>query len=412
MCSDARVNSGENIALDLICLLAHGAGLGGECSGPVLVLELLGVDENVEEPTNDRRPRANGTNACVRDARGEPMLRHGLDNIHGSEGCPHGAEGHLDRVHGGSLDGSSPRGLLLLRCLGQAESLHDFLECHSVLVDEAEQLVMARLALLCPLRELLPAVVPSSLVGTEVRHHCSERCGEGAKEGRHGSAAWRRGLGGSLPDKVLHWHGDEARGRAAGVAEHVLDDLLLRLERRKVVEAEGAHCNLDELPVTDAERPLLTREIMFAGVEHGLEGNNADDLRASHSHATRLSRLRHCIESLVHGSDRDVGQVERHLADAVLCNVPADSLHALQLARLPPRLALLVHHHLAVQLAALPHHSSALTHVERHCVGPPRRGRVQVHVVGHQEVPRAHRRGARLGVEGGGAEVGLPLLIL
>ncbi len=125
---------------------------------------------------------------------------------------------------------------------------------------------MARLALLRPVGELLPAVVPAALVGRQVGDHRRQGSAERPEVGRHRSPSGCRRLGGGLLDEFSYRHVDEA---STIVGDGVLDDLLVRVEGRQLVEAERLDGDLDELAVGHSERAVLLAEIVPSGIEHG-----------------------------------------------------------------------------------------------------------------------------------------------
>ena len=104
----------------------------------------------------------------------------------------------------------------------------------------------------------------------------------------------------------------------------------------------------------------------------------------------------------------DIGDVHRHLSDAVLVDEPSDSLRTLQRAGLHDRRTVGVAELLAGDWIALAHRAALLAHVERNGVGAACRRCVEVEVDGDEEVACSYYGAARashLLVEWASAEV-------
>ena len=160
--------------------------------------------------------------------------------------------------------------------------------------------------------------------------------------------------------------------------------------------------DLDQLARRDTpERALLLAQEVAAGVEHRRRAGSSP---TSSEPVTRMPRASaspaDLVEGDVHRRDRDVGQVHRDLGDAVLLDEPADALDALQRCRgSTPALPSSSRTISPVSGSPLALDAPLLAHVEGDRVGAARRGRVQVDVVGDQEVARADRGGAGARVE-------------
>ena len=111
----------------------------------------------------------------------------------------------------------------------QAEGIHDAVEGLGVLIDEVQGAADDILTTVCPLRELLPTLVPSTLVGGEVGHHRAQGSSERTHVGgdRATTRCWT--LAGSLVGKFAHREIDELR-RLVLILQKILDDLLSRVE--------------------------------------------------------------------------------------------------------------------------------------------------------------------------------------
>ena len=241
---------------------------------------------------------------------------------------------------------------------------------------------MIGLALLGPVGELFPAIVPASLVGREVRDHRRQRRTHRAHRGGDRTAARCGRFRSGLVDEFFECQIDE-RSAGTGTGRYillgrdgVLDDLFLRLEGVEVVEAERLDGDLDELLVGHAHRALLFLEEIPSRVEHGTERNQPDQFRAGHANAARLGRVPGCIIGLMHRSYADVGQVVRHLGDAVFLDEPADALDAFEFSGDPNVAALLVFDDRPGQWIAVAFLAALLTDVEGDGVRAARRGRV------------------------------------
>ena len=62
------------------------------------------------------------------------------------------------------------------------------------------------------------------------------------------------------------------------LAQPVLEDPLLRLEWGQLVEAQRADGDLEEFALGNAERALLLAQVVTAGVQQGLERDEAHEL--------------------------------------------------------------------------------------------------------------------------------------
>ena len=137
---------------------------------------------------------------------------------------------------------------------------------------------------------------------------------------------------------------------------------------------------------------MLLLQVVASGIEHGAEGDESDELGPGNPDAACSCSFPALIERDVHRGNRDVGEVHRNLCDAVLIDKPPDGLGGLQGSRLPDLVSLGVAHNVAGDrgLALDP---PFLAHVEGDRIGAPRRRRVQVDVVGDEEIARSNGGG-------------------
>ena len=198
----------------------------------------------------------------------------------------------------------------------------------------------------------------------------------------------------------------------AAIRDGVLDDFFVRLERVEVIETERLHGDLDEFLVADARRALLLFEEVSPGIQHCVERNQADKLRARYADAPRLCGFAASIERDVDGRHGDVGEVQRYLSDAVLFDVPTDTLNGLARSGNPYFVAARVLGDRSGQRIALSLLAPLFANVEGDGVGPTRGRGVKVYVVCNEKVASADRRSARPGVEGGWTEVRFPFRFL
>ena len=153
---------------------------------------------------------------------------------------------------------------------------------------------------------------------------------------------------------------------------------------------------------------MLLLEEIPAGIEHGVQRHQADQFRASHTHAAGLRFGTDFVERHVDRRDADVGEVHGNLGDAVFLDEPADALNAFQRAGDPDVVAGVVFGDRPGQWIAFALLAAFLAHVEGNGVGPTGGSRIEVDVVGYEKIPGAHRRGARFGIELRRPEVGFP----
>ena len=146
---------------------------------------------------------------------------------------------------------------------------------------------------------------------------------------------------------------------------------------------------------TPADLPCLRRKYRPASSigASGVRPTSSEPvtMRPSFSASSRTVSKTTCS-----GVVRVVEQVDRDLRLPVLLDVPADGAHGLQAARHLDGRAVGVADDLARRVALRP---PALADVEGDLVGQPPVERVQVDVVGEQELARADHGGARAGVE-------------
>ncbi len=146
-----------------------------------------------------------------------------------------------------------------------------------------------------------------------------------------------------------------------------------------------------------------------AGLEQHFLRNQADDLGAGDAQAAGCGGAGNFFVCHVQWRGVDVGDVHRHLGDAVFVDVPADGLAALQRAGNPDLFAVLVLEQFAGERAAFAGLAAFFAHVEGDGHRPTGGGGVEVVVHGHQEIAGADVRGAAAGhgvVVGIGAEIG------
>ena len=276
-----------------------------------------------------------------------------------------------------------------------------------------------RLSLVGPCREFRAAVVPAGLVAGQVGHHRTQGSTQRAHVGRNRSTSGGRTLTGGLFSKALDGHVDEALGcgRSAAhcsVLQKIFDDFLARIEGSQVVQAHRLDGELDDVLLGDARRTVLLLQIVAAGLyEHPL-GNESHYLGARDADATVLGTAAHLVEALVQWSDIDVGDVHRHLGNAILVNIPANGLGAFQRAGLHDDVAVGITLRRTRNGVALTDGAPLLTNVEGNGVGATGRRGVEVIVDSDEEVAGANHRTARachVFIEGTGTEVRLFLRV-
>ena len=191
--------------------------------------------------------------------------------------------------------------------------------------------------------------------------------------------------------------------------ELVFDNLFFGVERGNIVEPERADRRPDELFFGDARALGLFFEVVAAGHEEGLLGDETDELAARHPETELPGQLPGLVEDDVDGRDHVVREVDRDLGHPVILDVPADRLDFLELARHLDRVAAPVLDDVPVLVPLGP---TALPEAQGDLVGQLPVPGVEVDVVGDQELAGADDGGAGLGVENGPAEIGRPAAVL
>ena len=92
---------------------------------------------------------------------------------------------------------------------------------------------------------------------------------------------------------------DEA---GAVLAELVLDDLLLGIERDDIAQSQRPDRDVDELLFGDAGALPLLREVVAAGHEQGFLGDEADELAPRHPQAELAGQAAGLVEDDVHAA--------------------------------------------------------------------------------------------------------------
>ena len=114
----------------------------------------------------------------------------------------------------------------------------------------------------------------------------------------------------------------------------------------------------------------------------------------------------------MYGSNFDAGNVHGDLGDAIVLNVPANSLGAFQSTGNHNGIAFLVLHYLAAGFATFALRTTFFTNIEGHGIGTAGAGSVEVVVDGNEEVASSNLSGASLChmvVPLVGTKIGLPL---
>ncbi len=196
------------------------------------------------------------------------------------------------------------------------------------------------------------------------------------------------------------------------VLQQVFYHFFLGVERFEVVQAHGFHGNFDFLVLANAQRALLFGEVVVAGVDKHFFRYQTHYFAAAYANATGGSFGADLLESHVHGSNGDVGDVHRNLSYAVFLNKPADSLGAFESAGNHDGVAVGVFHGFSGNFAAFALWTAFFAHVESYGVGAACGGGVEVVVDGHKEIAGAYLCGSgvcHVVVPCVGAEVGFPL---
>ena len=225
-------------------------------------------------------------------------------------------------------------------------------------------------------------------MGGQVRDHRRECSTEGAHRGGDAAASRRRRLGGRLAGKSRYAHPHQTLGFGlfGFVLHEVLYDLLLRIEGLEVVEGHRLDGNLDDFLLGDAEGALLLLEVELAGLDEDFLRHQADNLGAGDLQPAGRCGAADLFVGDMEGRRLDVGDVHRHLGDAVFVDVPADGLAAFQRSGDPELVAALVLEELAGQGAALTGLAALFADVEGHGHGTAGRCRIEVVIDGDKEV--------------------------
>ena len=312
-------------------------------------------------------------------------------------------------MQGGLLDGLLAVGFFLVGALGQSEGRHDAVEGIGVLVDETEQFAHHFLSVVGGIAEFLPPLVPSRLVARQVGDHRSQGGTQGTHVGRDGASARSRRLAGSLLGESLHGEVGEL-WLLFGILHEVFDDLFTWVEGPEVVESHGMYGDLDDVVLGDSGGALLFFQEIASRLDECPLGHESHDFRPSDADAPLVGTPAHLVEGFVQWRDIDVGDVHRHLRDAVFVDVPTDGLGLFQRARQHDGVPVGILHGLPRDGVALATWTAFLPHVEGDGVGPPGGRGVEVEVDGDEEVASAHHGASCPGdalVHGAASEVGL-----
>ena len=197
------------------------------------------------------------------------------------------------------------------------------------------------------------------------------------------------------------------------VLDKKFDNFLFGVERFKVIQSHALDGHLHDFVLADTKTALLFGQIVFAGVDQHTLGNETHNFTTRDAQAAVGSTTAYLVETEMHGSHLDAGDVHRHLCDAVILDVPADGLGALEGAGNHDGVAFFVLHDFAAGFAALALGATLFAHVEGYGVGTAGAGGVEVVVDSHEEIACAYLSGAGLChmvVPLIGSEVGLPFL--
>lgn len=361
--------------------------------------------------THDGAAGCESAHASIGHTGGVAPFHHGAADLEGFEALLHGVERNLGGELGSLLDGGGASGLVLVGLLGQTEGIHNFVEGVGVFINEVQQFGLQSLTLHGHVAEFLPLIIVGSLAAGEVGDHGAERSGEGTHVGTHAAAAGSGALAGGLVTEACAGEVDELL--LALVLDKKFDNLLLGIERLEVVETHALDGHLHNLVLADAETALLFGKIIFTGIDEDALGDEADDFAASNTETAVSGAAAHLVEAQVHGCHLDGSDVHRDLGDAIVLDIPADSLGAFQRAGNHDGLAVLVFDNLAAGLAAFALGTAFLADVEGDGVGTAGAGAVEVVVDSHEEVACADLGCASLShivVPLIGAEIGFPLL--
>ena len=197
------------------------------------------------------------------------------------------------------------------------------------------------------------------------------------------------------------------------VFDEELNDFLMGVEGLEVVQTHALDSHLHDFLFANAKATLLFGQIVFAGINQHTLRNKSNDFAAGDAQTAILGTTAHLVETFVYRGHLDGGDVHRHLCDAVVLDIPADGLGALEGTGNHDGLAVLILHRLAAGLAAFALGTALLADIKSNGVGTTGAGGVEVVVDGHQKIAGTHLGGTGLRhmrVPLVGAEVGLPLL--
>ena len=293
--------------------------------------------------------------------------------------------------------------------LGMASAAMTGVEGPGVLIDQAQQFVLELLTPFRPGGKLLPSRVPAPLVSREVGHHRAERGAECADEWRHTEPPPGAGLSlavsSAKPSTVMR----SMRHLGFRLAQPVLDDPLLGIERCQLVEAQRLRIAIltSSCSGTPSERCCFRRKWRPAS-SRARERDQPDQLGAGDPDAARLGLPATSSNATCSGvTTRSVRFIDTWAMPYSAMYQPI-AFTALSDARDHHRLAGRVGDHLAGERVALALGPPRLADVERHGVGPAGRGGVEIDVESHQEIAGADHGGTAPRVECRRAEVGRP----
>ena len=124
---------------------------------------------------------------------------------------------------------------------------------------------------------------------------------------------------------------------------------------------------------------LFLQEVAPCVGEHPL-GDQSHDLGAGDADAPGCGRTANLVEGHVKGGRVDIGDVHRHLGDAVFVDKPSDSLCGLEGAGLHDGLTVGVAERLAGKTSSLTLGTALLAHVEGDGVGAARGGGIETKI--------------------------------
>ena len=154
-----------------------------------------------------------------------------------------------------------------------------------------------------------------------------------------------------------------------------------------------------------ARRSALLAQVETTRLHQRLERRHADELGAGHDETELRCLFARRFEDFVEWRGAVTEEIDRNLCLAVLLDVPPDCTHRLETARHAQLPALLVGDNLVLRIAS---QAPRFTDVERNFVGQFLVARIDVDVVGDEELACADDRGAEPLIEDGRARIRSP----